>query len=73
MDMVCMSEAQLQQIVTGVEKLKGWLNYSKTIVSCLQDDNLKLVKKVERLEKQICADQHARIFQISQERKLLTL
>ena len=73
MDMVCMTEIQLQQIVVGVEKLKGWLNYSKNIVSCLQSDNSKLVKKVEQLEKQLCADQHTQIFKIEQEHKLLTL
>ena len=73
MDMVCMTEIQLQQIVVGVEKLKGWLDYSKNIVSCLQNDNSKLVKENEQLKKQICADQYARIFKINQERKLLTL
>lgn len=73
MDIVCMTEQQLQHLVAGVEKLKGWLSYSKAIVSCLQDDNSKLVKENEQLRKQIMADQHGRIFKINQERKLLTL
>ena len=71
--MICMTEIQLQQIVVGVEKLKGWLTYSETIVSCLQNDNSKLVKKVKQLEKQISADQYGQIFRIEQEHKLLTL
>ena len=72
-DLVCLTQKQVYSIVTGVEKLKGWLNYSKNIVECLQNDNSKLVKKVEQLEKQIRADQYAQIFKIEQEQKLLTL
>ncbi len=72
-DMVCLTRKQVYVIVTGVEKLKGWLDYSKTIVSCLEKDNLKLIKKVEQLEKQIMADQYAQIFKIQEKQKLLTL
>lgn len=72
-DVICLTQKQVYTIVTGVEKLKGWLDYSKNIVSCLQDDNLKLVRKVEQLEKQIISDQRAQIFKIEQEHKLLTL
>jgi hypothetical protein len=72
-DMVCMSELQFKVIEVTVIKLKNWLDYSKNIVSCLQDDNLKLVKEVERLEKQILSDQYAQIFKIEQEQKQLTL
>ena len=72
-DMVCMTEFQFQQIKGTVNKLKGWLDYSKNIVDCLQSDNLKLVRKVEQLEKQIKADQYGQIFRINQEHKLLTL
>ena len=73
MDMVCMTEQQLAVINNTVVKLKGWLDYSKNIVACLQDDNLKLVKENEQLRKQIMADQHGRIFKIQQEQKQLRL
>lgn len=72
-DIVCMTERQLGTIVAHVTKLKGWLTYSKTIVSCLEQDNLKLVRENEQLKKQIRADQYGQIFRINQERKLLAL
>jgi hypothetical protein len=73
MDMVCMSEGQYQTLLAGVEKLKGWLTYSKTIVTCLQDDNLVLTRENEQLKKQIISDQRAQIFKIDREQKQLTL
>jgi hypothetical protein len=72
-DLVCLTQKQVYVIITGVEKLKGWLDYSKNIVSCLQDDNLKLTRENEQLKKQIRADQYGQIFRIEREQKQLTL